>query len=236
MIKSFLPILFIIQAYGAFITNFPRVDGDLKIYDDTVVAKNVEFEKTAANPTKKNWVKLKLSHMVDVDQYARAYLNTPFQHGYTADEKKYFQRQFDIRLAQVDTANTKDLKKLLRIYSWFNVSVFGAQSDRDAWLLVQHADQDFDFQKQVLSILEKLYVSGETNPTNYAYLFDRVAASFKDPSLRKPQRYGTQGACTGPGTWEPFPVEDLANLDVRRKSVGLGAEAEYIKMFKDICH
>ena len=63
-----------------------------------------------------------------------------------------------------------------------------------------------------------------------------VASSSMDPSLREPQRYGTQGHCTGAGTWEPWPCEDPARLDERRASVGLEPEAAYIARFKDICH
>ena len=183
-----------------------------------------------------DWVKLKLSHMVDVDQYMRNYFGTPFQHGYDAEETNYFQQQFGKRWLPIDSENTRDLKALVGIYTWFTVSVFGAQADRDAWLLVQHADLDGVFQRQVLTILEKLYPTGETNPANYAYLFDRVAASWNDLTQRKLQRYGTQGTCTGPGTWAPLPVEDPDNLGVRRKAVGLEPEANYIERFKDICH
>lgn len=75
---------------------------------------------------------------------------------------------------------------------------------------------------------------GEITDSN-AYLFDRVASSFNDPSKRKLQRYGTQGACTGPGTWEPWPVENPKNLDKLRASVDLGSMSEYKMMFKDIC-
>jgi hypothetical protein len=44
----------------------------------------------------------------------------------------------------------------------------------------------------------------------------------------KPQRYGTQ-LDTVDGKLQPFPVEDEANLDSRRKAVGLPPMAEYIK-------
>jgi hypothetical protein len=74
------------------------------------------------------------------------------------------------------------------------------------------------------------------HPANCAYLSDRIAASYNDPSKRKFQRYGTQGACTGPGAWEPLPVEDPLHLNDHRSQVGLEPEAEYIKGFKDICH
>jgi len=236
MVRNILIAIVLLQSQLTFAADFPRVDADLKVYDDTIAAKNTAFDKNPSDPNDKNWVKSKLTHMVDVDQYMRNYSSTPFQHNYSADETKYFQQQFGTRWMQVDSENTNDLKGLLQIYSWFTISTFGSHADRDAWLLVQHADLDIAFQRQVLRILENLYVSGETSPANYAYLFDRVASSFNDPSQRKPQRYGTQGTCTGPGTWEPLPVEDPANLDNLRKEVGLEPMADYIKRFKEICH
>lgn len=84
-------------------------------------------------------------------------------------------------------------------------------------------------------MLSKLYKSKETNPANYAYLWDRVASSFNDITKRKPQRYGTQGQCVGPGKWEPLPMEDEKNINKRRKEVGLPTREEYKKNFKDIC-
>jgi hypothetical protein len=216
--------------------NYALVDRDLKTYDETVAAKEDLFNKVPVNIHDKEWVKLKLTHMVDVDQYMRNFANITFEHHYGDDETKYFWRQFQPRWTRVDSQDTEDLKSLLKIYNWFTIPAFGVQADREAWLLVQHADLDLPFQRRVLSILEKLYPSGETSPSNYAYLFDRIAASWNNPNQRTLQRYGTQGICTGPGTWAPLPVEDPPNLDNRRKQVGLGTEAEYIKMFKDLCH
>lgn len=132
--------------------------------------------------------------------------------------------------------NTTDLKELLKIYDWFKITEFGKKTDIQAWLIVQHADQDHEFQENILKILEQLYPVYETSPSNYAYLHDRVASSFNDPSEMKPQRYGTQGHCAGPGQWEPWPLENQDKVDELRKSVGLGTMEEYKKMFKDICH
>jgi hypothetical protein len=94
---------------------------------------------------------------------------------------------------------------------------------------------DPPFQRQVLAILEPLAAKGETNPKNYAYLYDRVASSFQNPAERKLQRYGTQGQCTGPGTWEPLPVENPDKLDERRAAIGLPPMAEYKKLFVTQC-
>jgi len=212
------------------------VDADITTYDDKVATLNTSFNQTAANPSDKKWIVSKLQHMVDVDQYTRKYNNTPYDHAYSNAEKSEFINQFGVRWRSVDTNNTSDLKELIKIYTWFMISEFGQRADQNAWLLVQHADMDYAFQKSVLTILSGLWQKGETNPTNYAYLFDRVAASFNDPTQTTLQRYGTQGECTGPGTWEPLPMEDPERIDDRRATVGLGTEADYIKLFKDICH
>ena len=222
--------------YTANASDSPRVDSDIKVYDDTVATMNATFEQKPANPNNTEWVKLKIQHMVDVDQYTRHYSDTPFNHQYSASEKAAWQLQFGPRFSAIDQADTVDLKSLLKIYSWFTISRFDAQTDFNAWLLVQHADLDPAFQKQVLVILEQLYPTGETSPKDYAYLFDRVAASWSVPILRVLQRYGTQGICTGPSTWQPIAMEDPIHIDERRATVRLGPEADYMKMFKDICH
>jgi hypothetical protein len=215
---------------------FARVIADLKIYDEHVAVLEAEFSKLQADLHDRTWSKAKLQHMVDVDQYMRKYSSIPSTNAYTEAERTEFNSRFMAsRWAKVDAQNTEDLKALLAIHKWFTISMFGPEADNNAWLLVQHADLDRPFQQRVLAVLEPLVVKQETNPRNFAYLFDRVASSFQNPAERTVQRYGTQGRCVGKDKWEPFEVEDPANLDKRRASVGLPPEDEYKKMFKDIC-
>lgn len=220
----------------AIAAEYSRVEADIRVYDEYVAGAERKFNQAPAAAQDIPWVKSKIAHMYEIDQFMRRYLDTPYQHNYSEEEKSEFTRQFMTRFNELDRKNTAEIKALLRIYPWFSISKFGVQTDGQAWLLVQHADLDIDFQKMVLKRLAKLYRKGETKPMNYAYLFDRVATSPADATQRKPQRYGTQGQCTGPGTWVPFPIEDEANVDKRRAEVGLGSEAEYIAGFKDICH
>jgi hypothetical protein len=220
---------------SAYANDFPRVDADLAQYDATAQKMTAEFGALPADPGNKDWVIKKLQCMVDVDQYMRRFPEVIYTRQYTADEKTDFYQKFGPRWQKLDSQNTADLRELLKLYSWFTVSEFGQVSDQNAWLLVQHADMNPDFQREILLKLEALYPKGETKAANYAYLYDRVAASWQDPSKRTLQRFGTQGTCVGPGKWEPLPVEDPANLDVRRASVGLRPESEYIAGFLDIC-
>lgn len=221
---------------AAFASDYPRVDADIKAYDEHVAALNAEFVKTPPAPRDKEWVKAKLKHMVAVDQYMRGLVELPNKRKYTDDERSAFSEQQMKRWQSVDATNTAELKALMKVYPWFTISEFGSEASQNAWLLVQHADQDAPFQRQVLTILEPLAAKGETNPKNFAYLFDRVASSFQNPAGRKPQRYGTQGVCTGPGTWEPLPVENPEKLDERRATMGLSTMAEYKTHFVNLCH
>lgn len=119
-----------------------------------------------------------------------------------------------------DEANAAWLKARLKAHGWFTIPDYGNDADSAAFLIVQHADHDPAFQAEVLSQLEKLALEGKTRPLSYAMLYDRVAIG-----ERRPQRYGSQGECTG-GVWMPFKTEDPANLDQRRAAMGLKPLAE----------
>jgi len=207
----------------------------LKDYDTEINRLIAEFEKTPADFRDKKWVQLKLAHMFDIDQYMRRFFTKAEDQGFTDTEMNFFHKGSDRRSYMIDWQNTQDLKALIKTYGWFKISEWGKPADKQAWLLVQHADNEPELQKEVLDILSKLYQLKETEPANYAYLYDRVAMSFKDPSKRKLQRYGTQGSCVGPGKWEPHPIEDAVNVDKRRAEVGLVPLQEYTDGFKNIC-
>ena len=129
-----------------------------------------------------------------------------------------------------DEDNTRWLQQQLRTRGWFKRSTDGPDADNAAFLLVQHADLNKPFQKEVLQMLQPLLKAGDTRPQNYALLFDRVAVGEK-----RPQRYGSQGNCTGPGTWAEFAVEDPASVDQRRAQMGLEPMAAYRKRFVQAC-
>ncbi len=175
------------------------------------------------------WVRARLANMVAVDQLLRSSMMLPAEKGWDAETSQAFMRVLGPRTVEVDTANTHELRALVERHGWFNISTFGAPADRDAWLLVQHADRDLDFQKSILVVLEELVPLGETSPSNFAYLHDRVASA-----EGRPQSYGTQGLCVG-ANWEPNPLEDPEGVDELRSSVGLGTLAEYKAICSQLC-
>lgn len=213
----------------------PRVDADLSIFDKKVAQMRADFAKIPVDPLSVEWVKSDITHMRDIDQYMRAYWSTPAEKKYSKQEEEYFFAEFIKRNDQIDSINTTEMKGLLGIYSWFYISTFGEKTDQDAWLLVQHADLDPTFQREVLVRLEEALKLKETRPAHYAYLFDRIAAAWYDPARRTLQRYGTQGLCESKGLWVPIPMEDPARIDQRRSAVGLGPLSEYVAMMNKFC-
>src|SRR5262249_37713821 len=151
-------------------------------------------------------------------------------HKYSKQEQDEFMKLFMTRWTKIDSANTAELKKLLKQYDWITISKFGEKADRDAWLLVQHADLDVPFQKEILKKLTILVKKGETFKQNFAYLHERVAVADK-----RPQRYGTQGRCTGPQQWEPNELESPADVNKLRAEVGLNTLEDYKKDVRRFC-
>jgi hypothetical protein len=85
--------------------------------------------------------------------------------------------------------------------------------------LVQHPDIDAAFQKRCLALMTEA-PPWEVSAKNIAYLTDRVLVN-----EGREQIYGTQLA----GDVTPPPIEDEANVDVRRKEAGLPPLAEYVE-------
>jgi len=126
---------------------------------------------------------------------------------------------------------------MLKGRGWFRDDNDGEGASDRGWIIAQHADRDPEFQQEALKLIEAELGAPSVSKSNYAYLYDRVQMRFNDyDSIEKRlQRYGTQGRCTGPGTWEPLPMEDPDNIDARRAEVGLGPIKDYKARFKSIC-
>jgi hypothetical protein len=87
---------------------------------------------------------------------------------------------------------------------------------RAAWLVVQESIEDPGLQRRSLELLEVAVDSGDAEPRHYALLLDRVRMA---DGL--PQVYGSQFVTGQDGALEPWPVEDFATVDDRRRRVGL---------------
>lgn len=123
---------------------------------------------------------------------------------------------------QVDRRHTTRLRAILSEHGYPGKSLVGEDGASAAWLIAQHSDHDRDFQREFLARMAVAVNSGEADPSNYAYLTDRVFLA-----TGKSQVYGTQFQQEGDSI-TLLPVEDPQRLDERRHSVGLQDETEYL--------
>lgn len=181
----------------------------------------------------------KLKHMTNIDQSLRKLWrpNVADSHFKTAEEFEAFKKGISERVVRVDEFNTAELAKMLEGRGWFRDDEDGQGAANDAWLIAQHADRNPDFQVKALKLIEAEIDAPGVSKRNYAYLYDRVQMRWTDGEdlEKRIQRYGTQGRCTGPGTWEPFPIEEPNRIDEVRAEVGLGTMEAYKSRFKTIC-
>lgn len=115
----------------------------------------------------------------------------------------------------MDKNHTAKIKLIVQQIGWPTISAVGEKASFAAWLLVQHADHDLAFQKSCLALMMD-FDSSEIDPTNIAYLTDRILTSEK-----KPQIYGTQFYYDQIQRPKLHLIEDRPNLNKRRASIGL---------------
>ena len=131
------------------------------------------------------------------------------------------------RLEDADNQNLIWLKEVVAKHGWPSKSLVGGQGAKDAWLLVQHADTDRDFQQKCLDQMKTL-PKDEVDPRDTAYLTDRVLVG-----TGKRQLYGTQ-VIFKDGKLIPNPIENPDQVDERRKAIGMESLQEYLKFVEQV--
>lgn len=119
----------------------------------------------------------------------------------------------------IDERNTQRMREIVSAIGWPTLSKVGAEAEHMAWLLVQHAE--LEFQRKCFALMAR-EPPEEVCPRHLAYLEDRIRVR-----EGRPQRYGTQLQKCGDG-WEPLLVDDPEGLDARRQAVGLEPITEYL--------
>lgn len=125
---------------------------------------------------------------------------------------------------EVDKENTEKLKKIVEKVGWPRIDVFGKEAVNNAWLIIQHADLDPKFQQKCLDLMKGLDES-DVDKADIAYLEDRIRMNTNNKQL-----YGTQFLDGG----QPYPIEDIDELDERRKKMGLGPFEDYKKTMEGL--
>ncbi|MDW3190807.1 MAG: DUF6624 domain-containing protein [Cytophagales bacterium] len=131
-------------------------------------------------------------------------------------------KQLTQALIAKDRANTARMREIINQYGWPTYDLVGRGSSNSAWLIVQHADRNPLFQIKCLSLLKEAVDANQADPSNYAYLYDRVQVAKGET-----QRYATQSSSNN-GLYEGnfFPIEDESNVQKRREAMNIEQSIE----------
>jgi hypothetical protein len=129
-----------------------------------------------------------------------------------------------------DKAGQELVFPLLLRCGWPDSKVIAPRAADAAWLVLQHAS--LKSQLEFRNMAEQAVRERRLPPQQFALLVDRLLVR-----QGKPQIYGSQlSSETVDGTLRTvlLPIEDPANLDSRRMSVGLSSICEYLRGFGDV--
>ncbi|NRQ39456.1 hypothetical protein HII36_47670 [Nonomuraea sp. NN258] len=131
---------------------------------------------------------------------------------------------------RVEKANTDRMRQILDAHGWPGHELVGKDGAHAAWALIQHADRDLDLQRRGLALMRAAVQDDDADPSDLAYLIDRVRVAEK-----KPQVYGTQWETDATGAWRPrTPIENEAQVDERRAAAGMKPLREYLKELQSV--
>lgn len=141
-------------------------------------------------------------------------------------EKYGYDKAWEIFEAQRDCVgliNQRKIKDLYKKYGYLGYKEVGEKASSNFWISIQHADNDVEFQKEILHELKKEILKNNASKVEYAMLEDRV-----NINLNKKQRFGTQVTYTEYGQAIPKNgLIDSINIEQLRKEYNLPTFLEY---------
>lgn len=128
----------------------------------------------------------------------------------------------------IDIAHSDRLKEIVEHIGWPTRELVGLKATQAAYMVIQHAGHDSEFQNHCLAMMIDLVEQGELPASYVALLTDRIRV-FQGKS----QVFGTQMAMAPNefGVMVPTPtvaIEDPEHLDDRRKLMGMPPHSEFV--------
>jgi hypothetical protein len=159
-----------------------------------------------------------LLQMADLDQTVRAKL--------LADGSLFDGYHPEMR--EVHDTNAARLDAIIATHGWPGRRLVGEEGARAAWLILQHAIAQPDFQRRGLLLLQYAANRGDVPLDEVAMLEDRVRV-FEG----RPQKYGTQYDWDERGELSPHPIDDAEAVDDRRRALGLTPMEENTRRMRE---
>lgn len=182
---------------------------------EQVKANLQEYEKDFDMPLKKQ-----LDHIYVRDQTLRQlYRTAQEKFGRKSEEMEYYLKL----ISEQDSINLAEVTDIIEERGWVGKNLIGENANITLWLVIQHAP--LEIQEKYLPLLRESVLKGESQGGNLALLEDRI-------QMRngQPQTYGSQ-IVTDKKTGEQtvYKIREPQYVDQRRKKVGLGPIADYVK-------
>ncbi|ROU08382.1 DUF6624 domain-containing protein [Lysobacter enzymogenes] len=115
------------------------------------------------------------------------------------------------------------LQRVVARHGWPGQGLVGAEAAAAACRLLQHADGPRAFQDRCLRLVERAARDGDMSLRELAYLTDALRVQ-----RGRKQRFGTKFRRRG-AALEPCPIEQPAQVDARRRAMGLEPLADYAR-------
>lgn len=134
---------------------------------------------------------------------------------------------YNKEIAALHQSNARQLEEIISVIGYPTVDLVGEKGSAAAWLVIQHAIGQPNFMRRCCRLLEKAVEAGQANPVHLAYLSDRIAI-FEG----KAQHYGTQFDWDETGVLSPQLIDDRAEVNEKRRSIGLNTLEEQTKLLR----
>jgi len=144
-----------------------------------------------------------------------------------------YSTQLDMRTAStiqaIDKAHGDRLKEIIDHIGWPTRELVGLKATQSAYMVIQHAGHDVEFQNRCLELMVDLVAEGELPASYLALLTDRIRV-FQE----RPQLFGTQMTMKRNelGVMLPtptVPIEDPENLNDRRALMGMAPHDDFVE-------
>lgn len=132
-------------------------------------------------------------------------------------------------IREIDRAHAERLKEIVEHIGWPTRDLVGLKATQAAYMVLQHAGHDVEFQNRCLTLMVDQVKQGKLPASYLALLTDRIRV-FQD----KPQVFGTQMtmARNAMGIMVPtptVPIEDPDHLNDRRALMGMARHEQFVE-------
>jgi len=135
---------------------------------------------------------------------------------------------------RLDKRNQRVLKRIIRrLRAWPGVSYANREGANVAWVIVQHADNDVDFQKYCLDYMVRAAYDSDVHRPNVAYLIDRVRINQGMEQLYCTQVDGLEYDDEGKNPTVVFKPYNgsIEDVELRRNYNQMGSLRSYIDTY-----